>query len=40
MLGVEQFGRHDDFFALGGESLMATQLIGRVEAEVGVTVPL
>ncbi|MSU97441.1 amino acid adenylation domain-containing protein, partial [Pseudomonas mandelii] len=30
LLGVEQVGRHDHFFALGGHSLMAVQLTQRV----------
>ncbi|MET0777668.1 MAG: amino acid adenylation domain-containing protein [Pseudomonas mandelii] len=30
LLGVEQVGRHDHFFALGGHSLMAVQLMQRV----------
>ncbi|CAG8999282.1 MAG: Tyrocidine synthase 3 [Candidatus Celerinatantimonas neptuna] len=30
LLGIEQIGRHDDFFGLGGHSLMAVQLIERL----------
>ncbi len=30
LLGVEQVGRHDHFFALGGHSLLAVQLLSRV----------
>ncbi|MFP1882292.1 amino acid adenylation domain-containing protein [Lonsdalea quercina] len=33
VLGVEQVGRHDSFFALGGHSLLAVQLISRVRSE-------
>jgi amino acid adenylation domain-containing protein/non-ribosomal peptide synthase protein (TIGR01720 family) len=30
VLGVERVGRHDDFLALGGDSLLATRLVGRL----------
>jgi mycobactin peptide synthetase MbtE len=29
LLGVEEFGRHDDFFTLGGDSILAVQLAAR-----------
>ncbi|MGL3111185.1 phosphopantetheine-binding protein [Bradyrhizobium sp. BR 1432] len=29
LLGVERVGRHDHFFALGGHSLVAVQLLSR-----------
>jgi thioesterase domain-containing protein len=32
LLGVEQIGRHDNFFALGGHSLMAVQLMQKVRS--------
>ncbi|WP_031074647.1 non-ribosomal peptide synthetase [Streptomyces sp. NRRL WC-3742] len=32
VLGVEVIGREHDFFALGGDSLLATRLIGRLRA--------
>lgn len=36
VLSVERIGRHDDFFALGGHSLSATQLLGRVNERLGI----
>ncbi len=32
VLGIEQIGRHDSFFALGGHSLQVIQLVTRVQA--------
>ncbi|MBC7304321.1 MAG: amino acid adenylation domain-containing protein [Nocardia sp.] len=39
LLGADPIGRDDDFFALGGNSLLATQLAGRLGAAVDVRVP-
>jgi aryl carrier-like protein len=39
LLGVEQIGRHDNFFSLGGHSLMAVRLVSRIAA-TGVELPL
>ncbi|WP_410870064.1 amino acid adenylation domain-containing protein [Nocardia sp. A7] len=39
LLSTDPIGRGDDFFALGGNSLLATQLAGRLGAAVGVRVP-
>ncbi len=40
VLGLEQVGRHDDFFALGGHSLSATRLYARLKETLQVGLPL
>ncbi|MFD4442167.1 amino acid adenylation domain-containing protein [Nocardia sp. NPDC058519] len=40
ILGVERVGADDSFFELGGYSLLATRLVARVQAELGVEVAL
>jgi amino acid adenylation domain-containing protein len=40
LLGAPQVGRHDDFFALGGHSLMALRLFSRINREFGTSLPL
>ncbi len=40
LLGVTPVGRHDSFFELGGNSLLGTQLAGRLRQKFGVAVPL
>jgi amino acid adenylation domain-containing protein len=35
LLGIEAIGRDDDFFALGGDSLIAVRLVERIRAELG-----
>ncbi|MFE3262092.1 amino acid adenylation domain-containing protein [Nocardia sp. NPDC059229] len=39
-LDIERIGVDDGFFALGGNSLAATQLVARLAESTGVTVPL
>ena len=40
VLGVPQVGLHDNFFKLGGHSLIATRVLSRVRDAVGAEVPL
>jgi phthiocerol/phenolphthiocerol synthesis type-I polyketide synthase E len=40
VLDVESVGVHDSFFELGGNSLLASQVILRIEQAVGVELPL
>jgi aspartate racemase len=40
LLGIEPVGVHDDFFALGGHSLMATQVVSRLRTIYQVDLPL
>ncbi|MBY6706004.1 amino acid adenylation domain-containing protein [Rhodococcus sp. BP-241] len=40
LLGVERVGLNDNFFALGGNSLVATRVAARIGDELGVRVPL
>jgi non-ribosomal peptide synthetase component F/acyl carrier protein len=40
ILGVERVAAHDDFFALGGTSLSALTVAGRIHAACGVELPL
>jgi acyl carrier protein len=40
VLGVERVGLDDDFFALGGDSLMAQRILTQVERELGISIPI
>ena len=40
VLGLEQFGIHDDFFALGGHSLSAIQVTVRIRRVLQIEIPL
>jgi NAD(P)-dependent dehydrogenase (short-subunit alcohol dehydrogenase family)/acyl carrier protein len=39
-LGIEGIGIHDNFFALGGHSLVGTQLILRIRQQFGIHLPM
>lgn len=40
ILGMARVGIHDNFFDIGGHSLMATQAISRIREQFGVELPL
>ena len=40
ILDVDQVGRYDFFFEIGGHSLLAAQMVARVENESGTRIPL
>ncbi len=40
LLRVERVGRHDNFFEIGGHSLLAVQLVSRIRATLDVELPL
>jgi len=39
LFGIDRIGAHDDFFALGGDSLLAVQLISRLRSVVNMDLP-
>jgi amino acid adenylation domain-containing protein len=40
VLGLEDVGRHDHFFEIGGQSLLAAQIVSRIRKELHVEIPL
>jgi amino acid adenylation domain-containing protein len=40
LLGIEQVGAHDDFFGLGGDSLLATLMAERLREQTHLDLPL
>jgi acyl carrier protein len=40
VLGLERIGIHDDFFEVGGHSLLAVQIVARVRDTLGAELPL
>lgn len=40
LLGIDQIGSNDDYFELGGDSLLATQLVSQVRSVFEVELPL
>jgi hypothetical protein len=40
LIGIEKIGIHDDYFELGGDSLLATQVISRVKEILGVNISI
>jgi acyl-CoA synthetase (AMP-forming)/AMP-acid ligase II/thioesterase domain-containing protein/acyl carrier protein len=40
VLDIEQIGVHDDFFSLGGDSMLAARIFARIEEEFGRALPL
>ena len=40
VLKISHVGRHDNFFSLGGDSLLATQAISKIKKVTGLVIPL
>jgi amino acid adenylation domain-containing protein len=40
VLGVDRIGIHDDFFALGGQSLLATRVVARIREAFGAALTI
>ncbi|WP_052868033.1 non-ribosomal peptide synthetase [Streptomyces niger] len=39
VLGIEDIGIHDDFFALGGNSILSVRAVSRMRTALGITLP-
>jgi acyl carrier protein len=40
VLGVDRVGLEDDFFALGGDSILAIQMMNRLKSSFATEIPL
>src|SRR5262249_49107098 len=40
ILGIRPIGLDDDFFGLGGDSVLAVTMLAKVERGMGITIPL
>jgi len=40
LLGMDEIGANDNFFQLGGHSLLGTQVLARLQQHFGVNLPL
>jgi len=40
LTGQSAIGRHDNFFALGGDSLLATRAVGSLQAQLGIAIDM
>jgi amino acid adenylation domain-containing protein len=40
ILGLPDIGRHDNFFEIGGDSILATQIVARLREQLAVELPL
>jgi acyl transferase domain-containing protein len=40
LLGIDRIGIHDNFFHLGGNSLLATQVLARIKQATGIRLPI
>jgi acyl carrier protein len=40
ILGLDHVGLHDNFLLLGGESLLATQVVSEIRARLGCDIPI
>ncbi|MBQ4862176.1 amino acid adenylation domain-containing protein [Pseudoalteromonas sp. MMG013] len=40
LLGITQISRFDDFFTLGGDSVLASQVVSQLKSEYGINVPI